>query len=88
MGSDLVIVARTDALSALFLDSNGDPIDHPHILGITNPKNPSKLQTYVEAGIDAINETFKDDSKKREHLLKEWVTKTEDKSLKDSKLLA
>lgn len=27
MGVDLVLVARTDALSAAFLDSNVDPVD-------------------------------------------------------------
>lgn len=34
MGSELVIIARTDALSAKLLDSNIDPIDHPYILGV------------------------------------------------------
>lgn len=33
MGSDFIIVARTDSLDAKFLDSNIDPLDHPHILG-------------------------------------------------------
>jgi isocitrate lyase len=29
----LVIIARTDALSAKLIDSNIDPLDHPFILG-------------------------------------------------------
>jgi len=33
MGSELLVVARTDALSAKLLDSNCDPIDHPFIIG-------------------------------------------------------
>jgi len=35
--SPLVIVARTDAEAATMIDSNIDPIDHPHIKGATNP---------------------------------------------------
>lgn len=33
MGVGLVIIARTDALSAKLLDNNIDPIDHPYIEG-------------------------------------------------------
>lgn len=50
MGCDLVIVARTDALSATLLESNIDPVDHPFILGYVDPKNTSKLLTFPEAG--------------------------------------
>lgn len=39
MGVDLVLVARTDALSATYLDSNIDPADHPFILGCVDPNN-------------------------------------------------
>merc|ERR1719226_241217 len=35
LNSPLVIVARTDAEAATLLDSNIDPIDHPHIKGAT-----------------------------------------------------
>merc|ERR1719359_2210489 len=35
LNSPLVIVARTDAEAATLLDSNIDPIDHPHIKGVT-----------------------------------------------------
>lgn len=39
MGCDLVIVARTDALSANLIESNIDPNDHPFILGCVDQKN-------------------------------------------------
>jgi isocitrate lyase len=58
MGSELIIVARTDALSARLIDSNIDPIDHPFILGIYDSKNPTKLLTFPEAGVLAINAKF------------------------------
>lgn len=53
MGCDLVICARTDAMSATFLDSNIDPVDHPFILGYID-SNKSKLLTFPEAGKAAI----------------------------------
>merc|ERR1712032_1326681 len=37
LNSGLVIVARTDAEAATMIDSNIDPIDHPHIKGATVP---------------------------------------------------
>jgi len=40
MGSEIVIVCRTDSLSAKLIDSNIDPIDHPWILGMNDPTNP------------------------------------------------
>lgn len=40
MGTDLVIIARTDALSAKMIDSNIDPIDHPYILGVFDKNQP------------------------------------------------
>ena len=46
MGSELVIVARTDSLSATFLDNNIDPVDHPFILGCVDEVNTSKLLTF------------------------------------------
>merc|ERR1719221_1598964 len=53
LNSPLVIVARTDAEAATMIDSNIDPIDHPHIKGATVPD--------VEPLADAIrNKTDKD----------------------------
>merc|ERR1712072_634148 len=37
LNSPLVVVARTDAEAATMIDSNIDPIDHPHIKGVTVP---------------------------------------------------
>merc|ERR1711920_211238 len=37
LNSPLVIVARTDAEAATMIDSNIDPVDHPHIKGATVP---------------------------------------------------
>jgi isocitrate lyase len=54
MGCELVILARTDALSAKLLDSNIDPIDHPYILGIY--EGHRKPMTYPEAGLLAIDQ--------------------------------
>lgn len=59
MGCDLVIVARTDALSATYLDSNIDPMDHPFILGQVDPLNKKKLMTFPNAGRAAILNNFK-----------------------------
>ena len=35
LNSPLVLVARTDAEAATMIDSNIDPVDHPHIKGVT-----------------------------------------------------
>lgn len=41
LGTNLVIVARTDAEAATLLDNNVDKRDHPFILGVTTPGLPS-----------------------------------------------
>jgi len=53
-----VIVARTDALSATFIDTNIDPLDHPYILGQVDSSNPDLLLTFPEAGVREIINTF------------------------------
>ncbi|KAJ2726400.1 isocitrate lyase 1 [Coemansia sp. Benny D115] len=40
MGTETLLVARTDAEAATLLTSNIDPRDHPFILGSTNPSIP------------------------------------------------
>jgi isocitrate lyase len=45
LNSPLVVVARTDAEAATMIDSNIDPIDHPHIKGATVPG----VETLAEA---------------------------------------
>lgn len=59
MGCDLVIVARTDALSSVYLDNNIDSLDHPFILGCVDPKDSNKLLTFPQAGRVAIGQNFK-----------------------------
>eukprot|EP00993_Chasmostoma_nieuportense_P007601 NODE_872_length_1799_cov_180.494617_g816_i0.p1 GENE.NODE_872_length_1799_cov_180.494617_g816_i0~~NODE_872_length_1799_cov_180.494617_g816_i0.p1 ORF type:complete len:524 (+),score=87.57 NODE_872_length_1799_cov_180.494617_g816_i0:55-1626(+) len=56
MGTETLIVARTDAEAATLLDNNIDPRDHPFILGNTNANLPAMLaycQDAVNQGRDA-----------------------------------
>lgn len=57
-----IIVARTDAEAATYLDGRGDERDHPFILGATNVDIPSYkvaylsiLKRFFEKGIEEIN---------------------------------
>lgn len=55
MGCELIVVARTDALSAKHIDSSADPIDQPFIMG----ESPDgKRRTFPEAGLQAISKFF------------------------------
>jgi len=61
MGVPGLIVARTDAESATFIDGRGDERDQPFIIGATNLDLPTFKACYIavlrklhEAGIDAI----------------------------------
>ena len=61
MGVPGLIVARTDAESATFIDGRGDERDQPFIIGATNLDLPTfkacyiaMLKTLHDAGIDAI----------------------------------
>jgi len=51
LNSPLVLVARTDAEAATMIDSNIDPIDHPHIKGATVPGVES-LYDAIRKGTD------------------------------------
>jgi len=51
LNSELVIVARTDAEAATMIDSNIDPIDHPHIKGCT-VKGVEPLHEAIKKGTD------------------------------------
>ncbi|MCP3661104.1 MAG: hypothetical protein GY696_01195 [Gammaproteobacteria bacterium] len=82
LGNDLVIVARTDALSAVFIDNNIDPLDHPFILGAVDPENPEKLMTFPEVGKEAIEKKFTGEEK--EHKLKMWEERCLDLSLEEA----
>merc|ERR1719277_1324674 len=56
LNSPLVIVARTDAEAATMIDSNIDPIDHPHIKGAT-VQNVEYLSEAIKKGTDKDWET-------------------------------
>jgi isocitrate lyase len=71
MGTDLVIVARTDALGAKLIDSNIDPVDHPYILGCCDPNNTEILSTFPEVGRDIIRKKFQ--GEESELKLAEWM---------------
>ncbi len=62
MGVPGIVVARTDAEAATYLDGRGDERDHPFILGATNVDMPSYkvatlavLKRFHELGVDEIN---------------------------------
>jgi isocitrate lyase len=61
-----IIVARTDAESATFLDGRGDERDHPFILGATNVELPTYKVGYL-AILKKLRELGMDDA--RGHLL-------------------
>lgn len=84
MGADLVIVARTDALSASFIDTNIDPLDHPYILGVADENNPDMLLTFPMAGQKAILETFKNQSRQTK-ISNLWNENCTNMSLKQAK---
>lgn len=49
MGTELIILARTDALGAKLIDSNVDPVDQPYILGICED---GKERSFPNAGLE------------------------------------
>mmetsp|Transcript_21908 Transcript_21908/g.32001 ORF Transcript_21908/g.32001 Transcript_21908/m.32001 type:complete len:574 (+) Transcript_21908:79-1800(+) len=54
MGTNLIIVARTDAEAATLLDSNIDGRDHPFILGVTTPGILSLRDSLDEARAQGV----------------------------------
>ena len=59
MNVPLMIIARTDAESATFLDSNIDPVDHPFIMGATNPVTTTFTQASVAGKAEEWDATAK-----------------------------
>eukprot|EP00122_Pirum_gemmata_P008935 Pgem_evm1s8253 len=49
MGVECLIVARTDSEAATLINNNIDPMDHPFILGSTNP-DAGTLNDAISAG--------------------------------------
>ncbi len=86
MGADLILVARTDSLSANFLDNNIDVIDHPFILGVIDAKDDSKTGTFPDAGRAAIKAKFTGAQQQR--VLAAWNERCLDISLPQGQKLA
>lgn len=76
MGTDLIVLARTDALSAKLLDSNCDPVDHPYILGRCAD---GQERTFPNAGLEAIKQKFT--GAKVQEVSNLWLSKCYDLSL-------
>jgi isocitrate lyase len=76
MGTDLIILARTDALSAKLIDNNCDPVDHPYIIGRTPD---GKDLTFPNAGVEAIKKTFT--GAKVQQVTNAWLAKAYELSL-------
>jgi isocitrate lyase len=55
LGTNTIIVARTDAEAATLLDSNIDGRDHPFIVGVTVPGLSSLGETLAEAAKQGLN---------------------------------
>jgi isocitrate lyase len=49
LGTNLILVSRTDAEAATLLDSNMDGRDHPFILGVTRPGLPGLQEVIANA---------------------------------------
>ncbi|CAE7846665.1 unnamed protein product, partial [Symbiodinium sp. KB8] len=64
LNSALVIVARTDAEAATMIDSNIDPIDHPHIKGAT-VKGVETLYEAMRKGTDKDSRKMSMDQMKK-----------------------
>jgi len=85
LNSPLVLVARTDAEAATMIDSNIDPIDHPHIKGAT-VKGVEPLYEAIKKGTDKDWEERAGASTFPDAVAKALKTKGQDTSkwLKDS----
>lgn len=87
-GSPLVIVGRTDSLSARLIDSNVDPTDQPFILGIWDPTKPGDLKTFPEAGEELIKQQFSNNEQTLSQKLRSWRSIINECSLDQARKLA
>eukprot|EP00550_Attheya_septentrionalis_P002512 CAMPEP_0198283714 /NCGR_PEP_ID=MMETSP1449-20131203/3293_1 /TAXON_ID=420275 /ORGANISM="Attheya septentrionalis, Strain CCMP2084" /LENGTH=603 /DNA_ID=CAMNT_0043980477 /DNA_START=121 /DNA_END=1932 /DNA_ORIENTATION=+ len=71
LGTNLIIVARTDAEAATLLDSNIDKRDHPFILGVTTPRLSSLREATEQATANGLNDmdNVQNDWNKRANLM-------------------
>jgi isocitrate lyase len=84
----LVIVGRTDSLSAKLLDSNADPVDHPFILGVWDRDHPKDLKTFPDAGNQLLKRAFSKDPSALKKKLEQWNDLATNCSLEKAKKLA
>jgi isocitrate lyase len=56
LGSNMILVARTDAEASTLLDSNMDGRDHPFIIGVTTPGMPSLQELQQKTPSDRANQ--------------------------------
>lgn len=87
-GSPLVIIGRTDSLSARLIENNIDPVDQPFILGIWDITNPLSLKTYPEVGASIINTKWHDSPQDHDQKIAEWNRLVYDCSLTQAHKLA
>ena len=81
MGTETVLIARTDAESASFISSNIDPRDHPFIGGCTNPsigtleKAVDKELWYTQAGVMRYSDCIAQAMRKagQQHMVSSWM---------------
>ena len=78
-----MIIARTDALSASFIDTDIDPLDHPYILGQVDSGKPEITMTFPEAGLKAIEKSFS--GSQRQEVSSKWSSKCTDLSLNEAR---
>ncbi|PVU95225.1 hypothetical protein BB561_001944 [Smittium simulii] len=71
MGTETLLVSRTDAEAATLITSNIDPRDHPFILGCTNPSLPH----LVDAMNTAVSSNYS--GSKLENVEVEWMNKAQ-----------
>ena len=63
MKAETILIARTDASSATYIDSNVDPRDHPFIVGATVKMNKSlrdvlKMAQMRSASVRSVRSSF------------------------------
>lgn len=83
MGNELIILARTDSLSAKLIDSNIDPVDQPFILG---KSYDGKEITIFQAGLEGIQRQFK--GEQRDRITGQWKSQAVKLGLKDARALS
>ena len=96
MGVETVLISRTDACSATFLENSIDPRDHPFIAGCTNPnigtlEGAADEAGWVEkAGLMRYSDAVAAEMKKagKENLVKDWMDKSMKLSNPEARKLA